>query len=122
MRKSYFSENLSKIRSHWRLTRTEMSELLGFDQNQLGNIERGSAKVVPAEIVLQLENFTSIPAKLLYFEDLKRDMIPANPLVSDGTNNEQTISESDKNKGNDINEKLTIIQRLERLEEQVFGG
>lgn len=118
------NDNIALIRDCWRMEQTEFGKLIGCTSHQVGGYERASAKLVPPEVIFELELITGIAGIRLYYEHLKRDMIPLEPLkVTDIKELQTPLTNSNVQYEMIVHEgeNLTILERLKRLERELFG-
>jgi hypothetical protein len=116
MRQPSFSANLLLIRSVWGINRPQLGQLLNCTGNQIAGYERG-VLIVPATLLLALEIKTGIVPKRLYFEYLLRTEIPQHPLTEADNRNTPIQSILPSSNTDD----LSLVERVKRLEQSVFG-
>lgn len=121
MKKTYFSENLATIRSVWKLKQSELGALLGADMYKLGNLERGKTKEVPADLLLKLEELTGIQAKRIYYEYLKPELIHYKPLEIIEDDDTETAIPMMSEDPAPYEKKMTVLERLARIESTLYG-
>ena len=115
--KKYISVNMAMIRDVWSLTQEDVSDLLNCTRSQISSYEGGRLEV-PAEIIFRLEDLTGIVGRRLFYEELKRSLIYYKPLLKES----ERISMMEENQAVYETEKLTILERLERIEKELFKG
>jgi hypothetical protein len=137
MKGNYFRANITLIRDVWRMNREEFGQLFNVTGNHIAGQERGTSTHVPLALIFDLEDMTGIPAKRLYREHIPQIQIPLQPLAK-STNVVQNPPIASQNTfiaaegtpqymaKNDIpsigkTENMTQLERIERLEQKVFG-
>ena len=113
MKKVYFPENITLIRSILEKSRQQMGDSLGCTPHQIGHYERGTMNV-PLSVLFLLEDLTGIPAKRLYYDALNRSDISKEPQNT----NAALMKESPQYKSTESD----LEERVQRLELAVFGA
>jgi hypothetical protein len=120
MRKNYFRYNIALIRDVWRLTREEFGALFGYTGYHIGGHERGTSSVVPPSILFDLEDLTGIPARQLFYNSITRIQVPVYPLQKPDAAEQTTIVATEGTPQYNT-QNMTQLERIERLEQKVFG-
>jgi hypothetical protein len=81
---------------------------------------RGTSSVIPPSILFDLEDLTGIPARQLFYNNITRIQVPIYPLPKPTVAEQNTIVATERTPQYKT-QNLTQLERIERLEQKVFG-